>query len=78
MQCCCLRNAGLLVGLDKSHWSSAAHLDGESLQLRGDSLMWQHTLELNGSVIELGTPSGGAVRHRKIKAQAVFTKWKPL
>ena len=75
---CCTKfgEAGLEVGLDKTHWSSSIAMDGETLTVRGQSIEWE--LEFVGSVIEPGAHSGGAVRHRTQKASSVFCKWKPL
>ena len=77
---CCAKfgEAGLEVGLDKTHWSSSIAMDGETLVVRGQSIVWERKLEFIGSVIELGAHSGGAVRHRTQKASSVFCKWKPL
>ena len=77
---CCMKfgEAGLEVGLDKTHWSSSIAMDGETLAVRGQSIVWERKLEFIGSVIEPGAHSGGAVRHRTQKASSVFCKWKPL
>ena len=77
---CCTKfgEAGLEVGLDKTHWSSSIAMDGETLAVRGQSIVWERKLEFIGSVIEPGAHSGGAVRHRTQKASSVFCKWKPL
>ena len=63
---CCTKfgEAGLEVGLDKTHWSSSIAMDGETLVVRGQSLVWERKLEFIGSVIEPDAHSGGAVRHR--------------
>ena len=57
-------DAGLEVGLDKTHWSSSVALEGEALVVRGQNIAWERKLEFIGSVIEPGAHSGGAVRHR--------------
>ena len=76
---CCTKfgEAGLEVGLDKTHWSSSIVMDGETLAVRNQSIVWERKLEFIGSVIEPGA-HGGAVRHRTQKASSVFCKWKPL
>ena len=66
--------AGLEVGLDKTHWSSSVAMDGETLAVRGQSIVWEGELEFIGSVIEPGARSGGAVRHRSQKASSVFSQ----
>ena len=53
-------------------------MGGETLAVRGQSIVWERKLEFIGSVIEPGAHSGGAVRHRSHKASSVFCKWKPL
>ena len=80
MEECCVKfgEAGLEVGLDKSHWSSSTAMDGETLAVRGQSREWERKLEFLGSVIEPGAHIGGAVRHRTQKASSVFCKWQPL
>ena len=78
---CCTKfgEAWLEVGLDKTHWNSSIAMDGETLTVRGHSIEWERKLEFIGSVIEPGTHSGGAVRHRAQKASSgFFCKWKPL
>ena len=40
---------GLELGLDDTHWSRAALLLGDSLQVRGTSAIWERTLEFIGS-----------------------------
>ena len=57
---------------------SSVAMDGETLVVRGQSIVWERRLEFIGSVIEPGAHSGGAVRHRSQKASSVFRKWKPL
>ena len=76
---CCMKfgEAGLEVGLDKTHWSNSIAIDGETLVVRGQSIEWERELEFIGSVIEPGA-HGGAVRHRTQKASSVFCLWKPL
>ena len=37
--------AGLEVGLDKTHWSSSIAMDGETLAVRGQSIVWERKLE---------------------------------
>ena len=76
---CCTKfgEAGLEVGLD-IHWSSSIAMNGETLAVRGQSIVWEWKLEFIGSVIVPGTHSGGAVRHRTQKASSVFCKWKRL
>ena len=51
---CCKNfgDAGLEVGLDKTHWSSSIAMDGETLVVRGQSVVWERKLEFIGSVIE--------------------------
>ena len=71
-------DAGLEVGLDKTHWNSSIAMDGETFAVRGQSVVWERKLEFIGSVIEPGAQRGGAVRHRMQKASSVFCKWKPL
>ena len=73
---CCTKfgEAGLEVGLDKTHWSSSIAMDGETLAVRGQSIVWERKLEFIGSVIEPGAHSGGAVRHRTQKASSVFCR----
>ena len=80
MEDCCVKfgEAGLEVGLDKSHWSSSTAMDGETLAVRGQNREWERKLEFLGSVIEPGAHSGGAVRHCTQKASSVFCKWQPL
>ena len=67
---CCekFRDAGLDVGLDKTHWSSSVAMDGQTLAVQGQSFVWESKLEFIASVIEIGTHNGGAVRHRSQKA----------
>ena len=64
MEDCCTKfgEAGLEVCWDKTHWSSSIALDGETLAVRGKSIVWERKLEFIGSVIEPGAHSGGAVR----------------
>ena len=62
--------AGLEVGLDKTHWSS-------SIEVKCHTLVGKTPSGI-GSVIEPGAHSGSAVRHRTKKASSVFCKWKPL
>ena len=66
---CCTKfgEAGLEVGLDKIHWSSSIAMDGETLAVRGQSIVWERKLEFIGSVIKPGAHSGGAVRRRNAK-----------
>ena len=77
---CCTKfgETGLEVGLDKTHWSSSIAMDGETLVVRGQSIVWERKLEFIGSVIEPGAHSGGAVGRRVQEASSVFCKWKPL
>ena len=77
---CCVKigEAGLEVGLDKTHWSSSIAMDGETLAVRDQNIVWERKLEFVGSVIEPGAHNGGAVRHRSQKASSVFCRWKPL
>ena len=70
--------AGLEVGLGKTHWSSSVAMDGETLAVRRQSIVWEHKLEFIGSVIEPGAHSCGEVRHHSQNASSVFCKWKPL
>ena len=71
---CCTKfgEAGLEVGLDKTHWSSSIAMDGETLAVRGQSILWERKLEFIGSVFEPGAHSGGAVRHCTQKASQSF------
>ena len=66
---CCTKfgEAGLEVGLDKTHWSSSIAMDGKTWTVRGQSIERERKLEFIGSVIEHGAHSGGAVRHRTQK-----------
>ena len=71
---CCTKfgETGLEVGLDNTHWSSSIAMDGETLAVRGQSIVWERKLEFIGSVSEPGAHSGGTVRHRMQKASSVF------
>ena len=44
---CCVKfgEAGFEVGLDKTHWSSLIAMDGETLAVRGQSIVWERKLE---------------------------------
>ena len=48
---CCVKfgEAGLEVGLDKTHWSSSIAMDGETLAVRDQNIVWERKLEFIGS-----------------------------
>ena len=55
---CCTKfgEAGLEVGLNKTHRSSSIAMDGETRAVRAQSIVWERKLEFIGSVIEPGAP----------------------
>ena len=73
-----LREIGLGVGADKSHWTSTARLNGEKLTVDGGTVEWEETLTFVGSVLDLTGNAGPAMQYRMAQANKAYAKWKEI
>jgi hypothetical protein len=73
-----LREIGLGVGADKSHWTSTPRLDGETLSVDSGAIEWEETLTFVGTVLDLTGSAGPAMQYRMAQANKAYAKWKEI
>jgi hypothetical protein len=71
-----LKEIGLGVGAEKSHWSSTPAQEGAQLNIEGALLPWESSLTFVGTILDLSGNSGPAIIHRMAQADKAYAKWK--
>ena len=77
---CCISfdRAGLTVGAEKTHRSSTVVSLGVSMRAGEHDVLWERTLTFVGCELEPSGHSGAALAHRIVKANGVFSAWRPI
>ena len=70
-------DAGLEVGMEKTHWSSSCPC-AEELEVHGVTIPWESSITFVGTVLELGGHDARALQHRLGQAMKQFATWAPL
>ena len=76
--CASFERAGLAVGAEKTHWSSTVVLNGMLMRAGEHDVLWERTFTFVGCELEPSGHSGGALAHRIVKANGVFSAWRPI
>ena len=76
--CASFERAGLAVGAEKTHWSSTVVSNGVSMRAGEHDVLWERTLTFVGCELEPSGHSGAALAHRIVKANGVFSAWRPI
>jgi hypothetical protein len=73
-----LKEIGLGIGAEKSHWSSTPAQDGTLLNIEGTQISWESSLTFVGTVIDLSGNAGPAILYRMAQADKAYAKWKSV
>jgi hypothetical protein len=73
-----LKEIGLGVGADKSHWTSTPPLEGEIFSVDAGAIEWEETLTFVGTVLDLTGSAGPAMQYRMAQANKAYAKWKEI
>jgi hypothetical protein len=71
-----LKEIGLGIGAEKTHWSSTPAQEGTTLTIEGVQICWESNLTFVGTVIDLSGNSGPAILYRMAQADKSFAKWR--
>ena len=71
--CASFERAGVLVGAEKTHWSSSVVLDGVTMRAGEHDVLWVRTVTFVVCELEPSGHSGAAFAHRMVNANSVFS-----
>ena len=69
---------GLVVGAQKTHWSSTVVSDGVRMRAGGHDVLRERALTFVCCELEPSGHSGAALAHRMGKADSVLSAWRPI
>ena len=74
-----LKEVGLSVGAQKTHWTSHPKMPDESIVVDGTAVLWEEVLEFVGSKVCLDGSARYAIAHRRLRLDIVkSTVWQAL
>ena len=73
-----LKEVGLSVGAQKTHWTSYPKMMDKSITVDGLAVLREEVLEFVGSKVCLDGNARHAIAHRSAKANKCMTKWRPV
>ena len=73
-----LREIGLGVGSDKSHWTSTPQREDDTLNVDNGQIVWEDSLTFVGTVLDLTGSAGPAMAYRMAQANNTFTEWRDV
>ena len=76
--CASFERAGLVVGAEKSRWSSSMVLEGVTIRAGGHYVLWERTWTVVGCEMEPPGHSGAALAHRMVRANIGVSAWRPM
>ena len=72
-----LKEVGLAVGAQKTHWTSHPKMIDRSIVVDGLAVLWE-VVEFVGSKVCLGGNARHAIAHRSAQANKCLAKWRPV
>ena len=73
-----LKEVGLTVGAQKTHWTSCPKMVDKSIMVDGLAVLWQEVLEFVGSMVCLDGNARHAIAHSSAQANKCLAKWRPV
>ena len=73
-----LKEVGLSVGAQKTHWTSHPMMTDRSIVVDGLAVLWEEVLELMGLKVCLGGNARYAIAHRSAQANKCLAKWRTV
>ena len=73
-----LKEVGLTVGSEKTHWTSHPKMVDRSIVVDGRTVLWEEVLEFEGSNLCWDGNARYAVAHRSASANKCLAKWRPV
>ena len=70
-----LKEVGLSVGAQKTHWTSFPKMMDKSIMVDGLAVLWKEVLEFVGSKVCLDGNARHAIAHRSAQANKCVAKW---
>ena len=70
-----LKEVGLSVGAQKTHWTSFPKMMDKSIMVDGLAVLWEEVLEFVGSKVCLDGNARHAIAHRSAQANKCMAKW---
>ena len=71
-----LKEVGLTVGAQKTHWTSYPKMTDKSIMVDGLAVVWEEVLEFVGSMVCLDGNARHAIAHTTAQANKCRAKWK--
>ena len=73
-----LKEVGLSVGAQKTHWTRYPKMMDKSIMVDGLAVLWEEVLEFVGSKVCFDRNARHATAHRSAQANTCMTKWRPV
>ena len=73
-----LKQIGLGVGPEKSHWTSTPPREQEVICMEEGQIVWEDSLTFVGTVLDLTGNAGPAMVYCMAQADTAFAKWKDI
>ena len=73
-----LKEVGLSVGAQKTHWTSFPKMMDKSIMVDGLAMLWEEVLEFVGSKVCLDGNARHAIAHRSAQANKCMAKWRSV
>ena len=70
-----LKEVGLSVGAQKTHWTSFPKMMDKSIMVDGLAVLWEEVLKFVGSKVCLDGNARHAIAHRSAQANKCMAKW---
>ena len=72
-----LKEVGLTVGAQKTHWTSFPKMMDKNITVDGSAVVWEEVLEFVGSMVCFDRNARHAIAPRTAQANKCMAKWRP-